>query len=91
MCKQRSQCGVMTVLCLTQDIVVRICFILGNMTSRDDNFRLTLHTFKISSTLEKLLDHYQSCDAVDDKQTESQSMSNGTVTKSKMEDVLIKV
>jgi len=61
------------------------------MTSRDDDFRLTLHRFKISSTLEKLLDHYQSCDAVDDQQTESQSMSNGTMTESKIDDVLIKV
>ena len=79
-------------MCLSQDIVVRICFILGNMTSRDDNFRLTLHKFKISSTIEKLLDHYQSCDAaVDDNQTESQSITNGTITKSKVEDVLIKV
>ena len=67
--------------------MVRICFILGNMTSRDDNFRLTLHKFKISSTIEKLLDHYLSCDAVDDNQTESQSV----LTKSKVEDVLIKV
>ena len=76
---------------LSQDIVVRICFILGNMTSRDDNFRLTLHKFKISSTIEKLLDHYQSCDAVDDNQTESPSISDAAMTKSKVEDVLIKV
>ena len=27
------------------------------MTSQDDNFRLTLHKFKISSTIEKLLEH----------------------------------
>ena len=79
-------------MCLSQDIVVRICFILGNMTSRDDNFRLTLHKFKISSTIEKLLEHYQSFDtAVDDNQTESQSITNGAVTKNKVEDVLIKV
>ena len=70
---------------------VRICFILGNMTSRDDNFRMTLHRFQISSTIEKLLDHYQSCDAVDDNQTESLSITNGTITESKVEDVLIKV
>ena len=71
--------------------MVRICFILGNMTSRDDNFRLTLHRFKISPTIEKLLDHYQSCDAVDDNQIESPSVSNATLTKSKVDDVLIKV
>ena len=61
------------------------------MTSRDDNFRLTLHRFKISPTIEKLLDYYQSCDTVDDNQIESQSVSNGAITKSKVEDVLIKV
>ena len=72
--------------------MVRICFILGNMASRDDNFRLTLHKFKISSTIEKLLEHYQSCDAaVDNNQTESQSITNGAITKNKVEDVLIKV
>ena len=71
--------------------MVRICFILGNMTSRDDNFRMTLHRFQISSTIEKLLEHYQSHDAIDDNQTESQSISNVTMTKSKVEDVLIKV
>ena len=71
--------------------MVRICFILGNMTSRDDSFRLTLHRFKISSTIEKLLGHYLSCDAVDENQTESQAISNGLITKSKVEDVLIKV
>ena len=75
-------------MCLSQ---VRICFILGNMTSRDDNFRMTLHRFQISSTIEKLLEHYQSCDAVDDNQTESQSITNGTITESKVEDVLIMV
>ena len=75
-------------LVLSQDIVVRICFILGNMTSRDDNFRLTLHKFKLMPTIEKLLDHYQSCDAMDENQTE---LSNGTNTNSKVKDVLIKV
>ena len=61
------------------------------MTSRDDSFRLTLHRFKISSTIEKLLGHYLSRDAVDENQTESQAISNGSIIKNKVEDVLIKV
>ena len=66
--------------------MVRICFILGNMSSRDDNFRLKLHHFLIMPTLEKLLSHYQPCDA-----ERPQIESGDPKTKDKPEDVLVKV
>jgi len=72
--------------------VVRICFILGNMSSRDDNFRLTLHHFLIMPTLEKLLSHYQSCDAPSENDAEKLHNDSGDKkTKDKSEDVLVKV
>ena len=72
--------------------MVRICFILGNMSSRDDNFRLKLHHFHIMPTLEKLLSHYQSCDASGENNTDQPQIDSGSVkTKDKSEDVLVKV
>ena len=72
--------------------MVRICFILGNMSSRDDDFRLKLHRFLIMPTLEKLLSHYQSSDASVEGDDEQPQVDYGdTKTKGKSKDVLVKV
>jgi len=72
--------------------VAHICFILGNMSSRDDDFRRKLHHFLIMPTLEKLLSHYQSSDAsVEDDDKWPQVDCGDTKTKGKSEDVLVKV
>jgi len=57
----------------------------------DRGCNICLCRFKISSTIEKLLDNHQSCDAVEENHAELQTDLSGTKTKSKIEDVLIKV
>ena len=62
------------------------------MSSRDDNFRLKLHHFLIMPTLEKLLSHYQPCDAPTENDAERPQIESGDPkTKDKPDDVLVKV
>ena len=53
-----------------QDIVVRLCFIIGNLTSDNSSISNTLyHTYNLSSSLDKILNNYFNKLAESDKGT----------------------
>ncbi|XP_052237148.1 armadillo repeat-containing protein 2-like isoform X6 [Dreissena polymorpha] len=74
-----------------QDIVVRVCFILGNMTAKNDEARLSL--FHEPKSLDVILAVFRSYLEADYKSSKKPDRKVGTVKDelSKTEDVLVKV